>query len=52
MARYTYGPRNSVKAHLDIGAKVMLPIHWGVFELSNHDWDEPIERTVVAANKE
>jgi L-ascorbate metabolism protein UlaG (beta-lactamase superfamily) len=29
----------------------MLPIHWGVFELSNHDWDEPIKRTVVAAKK-
>ena len=44
-------PENSVKAHLDIGAKLMLPIHWGVFELSNHDWDEPIKRTVVAAKK-
>ena len=44
-------PENSVKAHLDIGAKIMLPIHWGVFKLSNHDWDEPIERTVFAAKK-
>ena len=44
-------PENSVKAHLDIGAKLMLAIHWGVFELSNHDWDEPIERTVVYAKK-
>ena len=44
-------PENSVKAHLDIGAKIMLPIHWGVFKLSNHDLDEPIERTVVAAKK-
>ena len=44
-------PENSVKAHLDIGAKIMLPIHWGVFKLSNHDWDEPIEITVIAAKK-
>ena len=44
-------PENSVKAHLDIGAKIMLPIHCGVFKLSNHDWDEPLERTVVAAKK-
>ena len=29
----------------------MLPIHWGMFELSNHDWDEPIERRIVAAKK-
>ena len=44
-------PENSVKAHLDIGAKIMLPIHWGIFKLSNHDWDEPIERAVIAAKK-
>ncbi|MBD3671208.1 MAG: MBL fold metallo-hydrolase [Gammaproteobacteria bacterium] len=43
-------PENSVQAHLDIGAKVMMPIHWGVFELSNHAWDEPIERTLTAAD--
>ena len=44
-------PENSVQAHVDIGAKVMIPIHWGVFQLSYHDWDEPIERTLKAAKK-
>ncbi len=42
-------PENSVQAHVDLGAKQMIPIHWGVFTLSNHPWDEPIERTVKAA---
>ena len=44
-------PENSVKSHKDIGAKVMLPIHWGVFQLSYHPWDEPIERTLASAKK-
>ncbi len=42
-------PENSVQAHVDLRAKQMIPIHWGVFTLSNHPWDEPIERTVKAA---
>ena len=29
----------------------LFPIHWGVFKLSNHDWNEPIERRSVAAKK-
>ncbi len=44
-------PENSIKAHIDLGAKVMIPIHWGVFELSFHDWNEPIERTLKAAQQ-
>ena len=44
-------PEKSVQAHIDIGAKLMLPIHWGVFILSNHPWDEPIERTLASAKK-
>lgn len=44
-------PENSVQAHLDIKGSVMFPIHWGTFELSNHDWDEPIKRTRIAADE-
>ena len=29
--------------------KVLLPIHWGTFNLAFHAWDEPAERVVVAA---
>jgi hypothetical protein len=28
---------------------VLLPIHWGTFNLAFHSWDEPAERVVVAA---
>jgi L-ascorbate metabolism protein UlaG (beta-lactamase superfamily) len=42
-------PENSIRAHADLGAKTLLPIHWGTFDLSYHAWDEPIRRAVAAA---
>jgi L-ascorbate metabolism protein UlaG (beta-lactamase superfamily) len=44
-------PERSIQAHQELGASVLFPIHWGTFKLSNHDWDEPIERAVAAADK-
>jgi len=43
------GPEQAVKAHRWVGGKLLLPIHWGLFDLSAHGWTEPIERVVVAA---
>ena len=40
---------DSIRAHVDGGPQTLLPIHWGTFELSYHDWDEPIRRAVAAA---
>jgi len=37
-------PENGVKAHLELKGKYMMPVHWGSFNLSIHDWWEPIER--------
>ncbi len=45
-------PEDSIRAHVELGAKTLLPIHWGTFELSYHAWDEPIRRAVAAANKQ
>ena len=45
------GPEQSVKAHHDLGGKVMLPIHWGTFVLAPHGWTEPVERLRVAAKQ-
>jgi hypothetical protein len=28
---------------------VLLPIHWGTFNLAPHPWEEPAERTYAAA---
>lgn len=35
-------PRDSAQAFIDLKAKYYVPIHWGMFELSLHAWDEPI----------
>jgi L-ascorbate metabolism protein UlaG (beta-lactamase superfamily) len=45
------GPEQAVRAHQMVGGRVMLPIHWGLFALASHGWTEPIERTLVAAQK-
>jgi L-ascorbate metabolism protein UlaG (beta-lactamase superfamily) len=44
-------PESSVQAHIDVGAKTMFPTHWGIFDLSYHAWDEPIERATKAARE-
>lgn len=36
-------PEQSVKAHFDLKGKAFLPIHNGTFDLSLHDWFEPLE---------
>lgn len=38
------GPDNATNAHLALNGKLMMPIHWGTFNLALHDWFEPIER--------
>jgi L-ascorbate metabolism protein UlaG (beta-lactamase superfamily) len=43
------GPEQAVRAHQMVGGRVLLPIHWGLFDLAYHGWTEPIERTLVAA---
>ena len=45
------GPEQALIAHQLVGAKVLLPVHWGTFDLALHSWVEPIERVVVGAEK-
>jgi L-ascorbate metabolism protein UlaG (beta-lactamase superfamily) len=43
------GPEQAVEAHTLVRGALMLPVHWGLFDLSLHGWTEPIERVLVAA---
>lgn len=43
------GPEQAVRAHAMVKGEVMVPIHWGLFNLAFHGWTEPIERTLAAA---
>ena len=42
-------PEQAVDAHASLRGKMLLPIHWGTFNLAFHSWDEPAERVVTAA---
>ncbi|MBV2156182.1 MBL fold metallo-hydrolase [Kitasatospora sp. SUK 42] len=42
-------PEEGVRAHLDLGGELLLPIHWCTFNLAIHPWEEPAERVVTAA---
>jgi L-ascorbate metabolism protein UlaG (beta-lactamase superfamily) len=42
-------PEETVQAHLDLGGKVLHPIHWATFNLSLHTWFDPMERLTKAA---
>ncbi len=42
-------PEQAVDAHAKLQGRVLLPIHWGTFNLAFHAWDEPAERVVAAA---
>ncbi len=44
-------PEEVVEAANDLKAKTLLPLHWGKFALSLHDWDEPIRRVTAAARQ-
>ncbi len=42
-------PEQAVDANSKIRGKLLLPIHWGTFNLAFHSWNEPAERFVRAA---
>lgn len=46
------GPEQAVRAHRLVRGDVLLPVHWGLFDLGLHGWTEPMERTLAAATRE
>lgn len=44
-------PEEAAQAVLDLKGKAMVPIHWGMFSLSLHDWFEPVEESEKYAKK-
>ena len=43
------GPEQAVEAVRQARGGLMIPVHWGTFNLAFHGWTEPAERTLVAA---
>jgi L-ascorbate metabolism protein UlaG (beta-lactamase superfamily) len=44
-------PEETAQAAMDLGAKVLMPVHWGKFALANHEWNEPVRRLLVKAGE-
>jgi L-ascorbate metabolism protein UlaG (beta-lactamase superfamily) len=43
------GPEQAVIANQWVKGKRLLPLHWGLFNLAEHNWTEPMERVLAAA---
>ena len=43
------GPEQAVRAVQDARGGLLIPVHWGTFNLAFHGWTEPAERIWVAA---
>jgi L-ascorbate metabolism protein UlaG (beta-lactamase superfamily) len=43
------GPEQAIEAHRMLRGELLLPVHWGTFDLALHSWTEPAERVLVAA---
>ena len=37
-------PEESVQAGMDVKGEILMPIHWGAFDLAPHVWQDPILR--------
>lgn len=44
-------PEQVALAAKDLKAAILIPVHWAKFKLALHDWDEPINRLLPAADK-
>jgi L-ascorbate metabolism protein UlaG (beta-lactamase superfamily) len=42
-------PEDALQAFLDVGAKIMIPMHYGTFRLSYEPMEEPLQRLRIAA---
>ncbi|HMH15133.1 MAG TPA: MBL fold metallo-hydrolase [Edaphobacter sp.] len=46
------GPEGAARAFAALGGKgLMMPIHWGLFDLALHAWRQPMERMLEIADK-
>lgn len=45
------GPEQAIVAHEMVRGELFMPVHWGTFDLAVHNWTEPVERVLVAAER-
>jgi L-ascorbate metabolism protein UlaG (beta-lactamase superfamily) len=42
-------PEDAARTALDVRARLLIPVHWGTFNLAFHAWNEPPDRVLSAA---
>jgi L-ascorbate metabolism protein UlaG (beta-lactamase superfamily) len=42
-------PEELVRAHQDLRGGLLIPVHWGTFNLAFHDWNQPASRISAEA---
>ena len=42
-------PEDAARTALDLRARLLVPVHWGTFNLAFHAWNEPPDRVLAAA---
>lgn len=50
-ADFHMGPEQALQALELVQGGLMIPMHWGTFELAMHSWTEPAERLMAAARR-
>ncbi|WP_338517149.1 MBL fold metallo-hydrolase [Alteromonas gracilis] len=45
-------PHQCLKAHIDVQASVMMPVHNSTFDLALHNWNEPLVKITALAEKQ
>jgi len=51
MAPQHMSPDESIQTAIDLRAKILIPIHWGTFDLSDEPIDEPPKTLLSVVNK-
>jgi L-ascorbate metabolism protein UlaG (beta-lactamase superfamily) len=44
-------PEQALDVHQAVRGRVLLPVHWGTFNLAFHAWTEPVDRLVADARR-
>jgi len=42
-------PEETIQAHLDLNGNLLVPVHWGMFDLALHHWNDPVKETYAIA---
>ncbi len=45
-------PEEAVKGFVELRGKIMVPVHWGMFDLSTHNWYDPPTRVTELAKEQ